>query len=279
MSSDQEKFLSVREHLIKAYWEEILNYLKKDLAYIWTDDVKKYFAGLESEVKKIAFVMRKLNSHYRKNKISYETEIDYIKHFIQNINRIEAKKEWVKHIHDDLVKIISGAEILVRSDRLLKLEERIWNNLLSSGLLGRILEKSLHAHVLNKEDFVGVNFWTEIGGDGMYLQIFIRNKTDSSAMTTPKLFRLATNEKEQRKLCRTIWAGITIDDILFIAKLRAQDYYERDKKLGLSTSQSQGIKKLYPLIQSGKVDIQLIPEYAQYKIAAKNKGISRKKRK
>lgn len=154
-------------------------------------------------------------------------------------------------------------------ERMQRLQQKVWENLHTSGLLQKILGQSEHADEESK--YIGTEFWTEIGTSNddhqakMWLQIFIKH-VEHSQPVTPKLYRLANDPEEQKKLSAQIWDGVNEDDLRFIAKFKADDYHSRDQKNWLSPEQSQSIKALYPAIEAGKFKMELIPGYAQYRI-------------
>ena len=152
-------------------------------------------------------------------------------------------------------------------ERMKRLQEKVWDNLYSSGLLEKILYKSGHA---DEGVYDRAEFWSEIGAGKdhqtkMWLQILIKH-VEGKQPVTPKLNRITEDPEEQKKLSGQIWEGITEDDLRFIAKYKADDYHLRDQKNWLSPEQSQAIKALYPAIENGRVKIELIPDYAQYSI-------------
>lgn len=150
-------------------------------------------------------------------------------------------------------------------EKMSRLSQRIWENLRSAGLLERILSNSEHADEASA--YTGVKFWSEIGGHdaSLILQILIEHLRGNQPVT-PKLYRINSDHSEQKRLSEQIWDGVTEDDVRFIAEQFADNYYERDHKNWLSPEQSRAIRTFYPSIKSGNVKIELVPEYAQFKI-------------
>ena len=109
-NEDWIRKLHDEEELLKKYWDDVKKHIKRDLAYIWTDEVIKDFAQIKIESSRIAFILRKLHFHYRTNPSIYQKEIADVKNLIHHLNKIEAKADWVKQIRMDLDKVISDAE-------------------------------------------------------------------------------------------------------------------------------------------------------------------------
>lgn len=135
---DWIKKLQDEEELIKRYWEDVKKHIKRDLAYIWTDEVREDFAKIKIESSRIAFILRKLHFHYRVNPAMYQKEIADVKNLIHHLNKIEAKAEWVKQIHMDLDKIISDTEReiqIAKQNRtgFRKIYHGVWIEYLESG--------------------------------------------------------------------------------------------------------------------------------------------------
>lgn len=102
--------LQYEEKLIEKYWKDVTKHIKRDIAYIWADEVREDFNKIKLESGRIAFILRKLHSYYKIDPAVYKKEIADIKNLIHHLDRIEAKAKWVKLIYMDLNKIISDAE-------------------------------------------------------------------------------------------------------------------------------------------------------------------------
>ncbi len=116
MSKDKgSNELSEEETKLKLFWALFISHLKSpqgkiDFGYIWTDKVKKDFEEIKREAGKIAFILRKLHSHYRIDKERYFKEINDIRKLLYHLNRIEAKEEWVLQMKKDLERVILDVE-------------------------------------------------------------------------------------------------------------------------------------------------------------------------
>ena len=112
--TDITKELSEEERRFKEEWNKIAFLIKRDLADVWTDEARKYFTDLQHESKRIAFIFRRLHSHYRANTpdqySGYYYEMHNLKQFIKNLNNIQSKKEWISLIHNELQEIINNIE-------------------------------------------------------------------------------------------------------------------------------------------------------------------------
>lgn len=102
--------LSEEEKILQSYWADVVEHIKKDLAYIWTDEVKRDFESIKKEVGRIAFVLRRLHTHYKTNKEKYNKEISDIRNLLRHLNKIQAKAEYIKQIQMDLQQIIADIE-------------------------------------------------------------------------------------------------------------------------------------------------------------------------
>lgn len=147
------------------------------------------------------------------------------------------------------------------------LQERVWQNLQSSGLLELILSKSHHAD--NPSRYIGVKFWRELqpGGDRhyyMWIQIAIEHQHGSQPVT-PKLYRITDSEQEQRDLCGQIWEGISIDDIVKVAAISAEEYHSGRK--WMNPSQQIVMEKFYPAVNRGAVKVEIVPYSAQFRVS------------
>ena len=101
MSEDTSE-LSEHEAKLKAYWIDVVKHIRRDLAYIWTDEVKRDFQGIKKESGQIALILQKLHRHYKTDKEIYSKEISDVRSLIYHLNRIEAKSDWVKIIYREL---------------------------------------------------------------------------------------------------------------------------------------------------------------------------------
>lgn len=107
--------LSNEEVKLKLYWNDVVEHIRRDLAYIWTDEVKKDFEEIKKEAGKITFILGKLHIHYKTNKEKYYKEISDIRNLLQHISKIKPKASWIKQIQSDLQQIIWDVEKEKRS--------------------------------------------------------------------------------------------------------------------------------------------------------------------
>ena len=98
--------LSIEEQLLKKSWNDVLNQIREDLAYIWLEDVRKDFNELKEESSRIALILNKLA---KKNKESSQKVKD-IRILLRHLNRIQSKESWVKKIHGDVLRVIRDVE-------------------------------------------------------------------------------------------------------------------------------------------------------------------------
>ena len=109
MAEDTEN-LSVHEVKIKEYWADIIKNIRRDLAYIWTDEVKRDFGGIREVLGQIAFILRILHAHYKTDAEKYNKEISDLKNLIHRIGKVEAKGDWVRTMYKDLLRVIVDLE-------------------------------------------------------------------------------------------------------------------------------------------------------------------------
>lgn len=131
------------EERLELYWNEILNYLRRDLAYIWTDEVKADLKKIEDEDKKLAFIFKRLNSHYKRDQLQYKEERKHLRNLIWEINRLYTKGQklrWMRRINSEIQNIIKDVEgekkwIKSAARKLLKLatfrKRQLWQRLKS----------------------------------------------------------------------------------------------------------------------------------------------------
>ncbi len=96
---EEKKELIVSEEKLKDIWRDVLSYIKRDLAYIWSDDVKEDFSKIQDETKKLAFVLRKLHSLHGIDDTNYQNEAEDIKKLLYHLNRVEAKEDYVNNFN------------------------------------------------------------------------------------------------------------------------------------------------------------------------------------
>ncbi|HLC61304.1 MAG TPA: hypothetical protein VJJ52_07820 [Candidatus Nanoarchaeia archaeon] len=112
---------AILEADVISIWKDVLKYVRRDLAYIWTDEVKRDFKAMESDVEKILAILEKLNSHYQYNdRAGYNKEIEDINNLILKLEHIEASTECIKGIHQDLKKVIRDVERIKSRRRFIK---------------------------------------------------------------------------------------------------------------------------------------------------------------
>lgn len=159
----------------------------------------------------------------------------------------------------------------MNDERTSSIAGKVWNNLVSSNLLDQIVEKSQHGSS-DISTYSHADFWTDVGGKNgepyMWIQIHIK-PINGGQPVTPKIYRLTEVEEEQRTISERIWQGVTIDDVLHISSVSAQDFHERDQKKWLRPYQSIGIEEFYPLSQKGLMKAELSPKFAQYIVMPK----------
>lgn len=102
--------LSHEEALLVSFWKDVIKHVKRDIANIWTDEVRKDFERIKGEASKIALILRNLSNHYLIDIQRYKKEIYDIKMLLEHINKLEANEKWVRMIHNDLQRIISDVE-------------------------------------------------------------------------------------------------------------------------------------------------------------------------
>ena len=103
-------------------WSQVMVYLREDLKYILTDEVKSEFSKIENEAGRIGFLLLKLY-HLNKNKRTYyepeysfylekkiELAIAAVRDLIDGLNKSKAKQAWVESINNDIKEIISNVE-------------------------------------------------------------------------------------------------------------------------------------------------------------------------
>lgn len=108
--------LEIIEKDIKSSWERIMDYLRRDLAYIWTDEVKKKFHEMIQDDNKILFILNELHKYHSLDEENYKKEISDVKKFISHLEKIESKENYVKLIHRDVLNVIYDIERLKLKD-------------------------------------------------------------------------------------------------------------------------------------------------------------------
>lgn len=163
-----------------------------------------------------------------------------------------------------------------------ELEQQVWKNLTAGNLLPRICAASRHAS--DPSEYTHISFWSELSTstrdyrNGMWLQINIEKGRREqnvggplifSQPVTPKLYRLSEDEEEMHGLAEQIWKGVTTSDIHRLALAQAEMFYGDGEKGWLDQSSFQIIRRLYPALRQGQMDIELLPRYAQYRVVCR----------
>jgi len=114
---DEYKELSEEEKKIKFYWGEILKRLKTlgswELAYVWTEEVREYFARVSNEGRRIIKILRRLRSYYSINAHMFGKSISDIDNLRLHLRKISSKERWIKLIHDDLKTALRDIEVIL----------------------------------------------------------------------------------------------------------------------------------------------------------------------
>lgn len=107
---DEEYELLDIENKLKEQKKRILDYIKRDLAYIWGEEVKTDFQSISSEMSKLAFIFRKMHSHYNKDRELYAEEMRNLRELVYLVNRVKAKESWVRKFNKEIQKMIANIE-------------------------------------------------------------------------------------------------------------------------------------------------------------------------
>ena len=112
MSKDREfEKLSYEKADLKSHWYGILRHIKRDLAYIWDEDVKKDIKDMEGDLKKIEHIIKKLSSYYKKvDRKAYQQELKDINSLISCLKNAKPSEEWVNGAYTGLKKVIKYIE-------------------------------------------------------------------------------------------------------------------------------------------------------------------------
>jgi len=94
--------LAEAEADIKKSWQDILKQTRKDLAYVWSDEVKEDLTRIKDEAKKIDYVFRKCHNG---NKIHPDVE-----RLLEHIKSKQANRTWIKELYSDLRVLIDDVE-------------------------------------------------------------------------------------------------------------------------------------------------------------------------
>jgi len=113
------KELSREEEKLKLLWKDVLKYVKRDIAYLWLDEVKQDFGEMRRELKKIKIILEDLHD-YSTARIKrcedegveekFKKELGDIKKLLEHIKQIQPQKGWIALLHSDLQKIFLNIE-------------------------------------------------------------------------------------------------------------------------------------------------------------------------
>src|SRR3989338_10176738 len=97
------KNVAILEADVISLWKDVLQYVKRDLAYIWTKQVKRDFKAMENDIEKILAILESLNAHYKsKDKSNYSKEIKNILILILKLRHIEASRACINEVYQNL---------------------------------------------------------------------------------------------------------------------------------------------------------------------------------
>ncbi|MBS3109300.1 N-acetylmuramoyl-L-alanine amidase [Candidatus Woesearchaeota archaeon] len=96
---------------LQAAWDDAKEWINRDLAYVWKDEVKQDYKKIESATSRIAFIFRRLKAHHLVNRQEYTKELHDLKKLLSELNNIEPKQKWVDKIDADIMQIIDDLEL------------------------------------------------------------------------------------------------------------------------------------------------------------------------
>ncbi len=118
LSSIITRFNKVERDL-ELLWQDIIPFLRQDLANLWTKRVKEDFEKIDDEAKALDFILEHLHRYYERLQISgitsiekskYSKELSDIKKLRDHLKTAKPKKKSIRKIYDDLREIISDIE-------------------------------------------------------------------------------------------------------------------------------------------------------------------------
>jgi len=139
----------------------------------------------------------------------------------------------------------SNSELVDREMRIKAAADRIWQNLINSGIINKIIQESAHA---TKPDsglaYNEVRFDATMGADemsgGVWADISIIPNKDinegSVQPVRPKLYRFSNTPEQRTVISERIWDGIDIDSKKEIARMVIEKLKQR--ALGIISSES-----------------------------------------
>lgn len=123
---------------LQNIWMSVSNLIRKDIAYIWTEDAQKMLKALKSEASTISLILRRIHRRRRANLEESEKkadrmhssifqdfwklsdlresnkrereELNTIRELIHALNNMQAKEKWVRRINEELHQIIEELE-------------------------------------------------------------------------------------------------------------------------------------------------------------------------
>ncbi len=93
---------------LKSYWSDILERIRSDIAYIWTNEVMEDFEGIREEARKVESILKKIKKTMPPE--SYSKEISDIENLLSLLKKVKAREKWLKNVRDDLVQVIEDIE-------------------------------------------------------------------------------------------------------------------------------------------------------------------------
>ena len=110
---DEVKRLAQEEERLKELWQKILIYIKRDIAYVYTDIVRRELSEIKEEVKRIEDFLKTLRYRaYTNDKKRFEIEIEHLELLLKYIENLDKTKpnDFIRQVHTELMQVISDLE-------------------------------------------------------------------------------------------------------------------------------------------------------------------------
>ncbi len=112
-SEDEVRQLAQEEQKLKELWHKILDYIKRDIAYVYTDDVRESLNEIKEEIKKIEYILKTFQYEiYPQDEKRFDIEMSHLSLLLEYIKKLDKiqPNEFILQVHTELMQVIADLE-------------------------------------------------------------------------------------------------------------------------------------------------------------------------
>src|SRR3989344_5032497 len=80
--------LKKEEKELKAIWDDLLKYIRRDLANIWSDEVTRDIRIIKTELERLRLIFKRLHTHYTSNEALYQQKIAHLNLLLAHLEKV-----------------------------------------------------------------------------------------------------------------------------------------------------------------------------------------------